>query len=407
MHSLRVAFRDFPARIAIAAGLCVVMMAGGVFMVNRYIDGKIDDIPRVDVAVAPQSGDAVNFVIVGSDTRSFIKNQTQFDAFSDDATQSAPPRSDTLMVLHADGDRSYAVSFPRDLWVEVPGLGHAKINAAFNDGAQSVVDTLSTDFGLDLNHYLEVDFETFQQLVDAIGTVPVYFPTAARDEFTGLNVWVAGCYRLDGPAALSYVRSCDLKYLNTATGKWENASPRGDLDRIARQQAFIKKLGRIAMDRVTGNPTIAPDVVDATIPNLKADTAFDRGAFNALACALLGLSTGDGTGLQFDTIPAEPASRDSQAVLLVKQGEADPMLARLRGEADVPPPATGDGSGAVGAQRRALAGQRARAGPQRLGRAGPGRGGGERVGPFRLRQRRAEQLPEDRGEDPGALFAGR
>ena len=58
--------------------------------------------------------------------------RADYEAFSDKDTDSSPPRSDTMMVLHADGDQSFAVSFPRDLWVNIPGVGNAKINAAFN-----------------------------------------------------------------------------------------------------------------------------------------------------------------------------------------------------------------------------------------------------------------------------------
>ena len=70
------------------------------------------------------------------------------------------------------------MSFPRDLWVNVPGKGMAKINAAYNDGPQTVVDMLKADFNIDINHYLEVNFIAFERLVDAIGTIGVYFPAA-------------------------------------------------------------------------------------------------------------------------------------------------------------------------------------------------------------------------------------
>ena len=63
----------------------------------------------------------MNFLIIGSDTRAFVDDETDDEAFTDKDTDDAPPRSDTMMVLHADGDNSYAVSFPRDLLVNVPG----------------------------------------------------------------------------------------------------------------------------------------------------------------------------------------------------------------------------------------------------------------------------------------------
>src|SRR6185312_4251670 len=116
-----------------------------------------------------------------------------------------------MMVLHADGDASYVVSFPRDLMVNVPTLGSQKINAAFNKGPQLVIDTLQQDFNVPINHYVEVNFKTFEDIVNAVGSVPVFFPYDARDQLSGLGPTPAGgCYHLDGAPALAYVRSRHL-----------------------------------------------------------------------------------------------------------------------------------------------------------------------------------------------------
>ena len=178
--------------MGLAVLLCVPVAAGGVVMVNRYIDDEVAKIPRIPLATAPVGANGVNFLIIGSDTRSFVDNATDYEAFSNKDTDNSPPRSDTLMVLHADGDSSFAVSFPRDLWVDIPGIGNAKINAAFNQGPQTVVDTLQTNFKVPVNYYLEVDFETFEGIVNAIGTVPVYVPGVTRDVFTGWSTPYGG-----------------------------------------------------------------------------------------------------------------------------------------------------------------------------------------------------------------------
>jgi LCP family protein required for cell wall assembly len=241
-----------------------------------------------------------------------------------------------MMVLHADGKSSYAVSFPRDLWVSIPGRGTMKINAAFNDGPQKVIDTLKADFNLDINHYLEVNFKTFEGIVNAVGSVPVYFPYPARDKLSGLGpTVVAGCYHLDGPPALAYVRSRHLEYL--INGKWQDASGLSDIDRIQRQQAFIRKLGAIAVRSMLNDPFIAPDLANTMIPDLTADPGFDRAAFNQLVQAFIGLADGAGNGPAFATLPWETARRDGQDVLLVKDPGAEAMLAVLRGQAPIPP----------------------------------------------------------------------
>ncbi len=347
--------RGFSGRILIAVVVCALVTAFVVFRANQYIDDEVAKIPRVQLTTAESaSSSAQNFLIIGSDTRSFVKNQEQANAFTDaNTTTEDPARSDTMMVLHADGPRSYAVSFPRDLWVNIPNRGNMKLNAAFNDGPQAVIDTIASDFGVPINHYLEVNFETFEEIVNAVGSVPVYFPYPARDELTGLGPTpIAGCFHLDGPAALAYVRSRHLEYYEN--GKWVDASPLADLDRIDRQQSFIKKLGRIAVSSTMNDPLIAPGLADKVIPKLTVDDAFDRASFNQLVNAFLGLADGEG-GLTFTTLPWDgPATRDGQSVLLVKQPDADQVFSILKGETPAPTPtstteaATANGSGSSG-----------------------------------------------------------
>lgn len=333
-------------RVGIALVLCTVLAAGGVLWVNTYIDEEIDRIPRVALQTSTVENNGVNFLLVGSDSREFVDAEggATEENFGD-VGDAGPPKSDTLMVLHANGDRSYAVSFPRDTWVNIPGRGEMKINAAFNNGPQAVVDTLQQNFDLPINHYLEVDFRSFEGLVDAIGGVPVYFEHTTLDEFTGLRIpFPNTCYVLDGGQSLAYVRSRFPQYY--IDGEWEDGQGRADLDRIERQQEFVKRLGRIAIDRATDDPRLAPDLADAVIPNLHADQGFDRGAFNQLARALMSLSAGNPTALEFATLPASAGRRDGQDVLLLDQPAADEVLARLRGDVvpePVPAPAPADG----------------------------------------------------------------
>jgi LCP family protein required for cell wall assembly len=342
--------RALSGRIVIAIAVCAVLTGAAVFQINNYIDDEIAKIPRVSLTTAPASASGTNFLIIGSDTRSFVQSQADKQAFTDqNTTVDGPARSDTMMVLHADGKNSYAVSFPRDLYVNIPGHGKGKLNAAFNEGPQEVIDTLKADFGVDIQHYVEVNFKTFEDIVNAVGSVPVYFPYPARDQLSGLGPTpAAGCYHLDGPPALAYVRSRHLEYF--IDGRWRDASPQADIDRIARQQDFIKKLGGIAVAKAVDDPMIAPDLADKMIPNLTADTGFDRPAFNQLVQAFLGLRDSSG-GPTFETLPWKMGDSVG-SFLVVKQPEADAVLAVLRGQAPIPttttaPPANG-GSGSAG-----------------------------------------------------------
>jgi LCP family protein required for cell wall assembly len=345
--------RALSGRIVIAIAVCAVLTGAAVFQINNYIDDEIAKIPRVSLTTAPASASGTNFLIIGSDTRSFVQSQADKQAFTDqNTTVDGPARSDTMMVLHADGKNSYAVSFPRDLYVNIPGHGKGKLNAAFNEGPQEVIDTLKADFNVDIQHYVEVNFKTFEDIVNAVGSVPVYFPYPARDQLSGLGPTPAGgCYHLDGAPALAYVRSRHLEYF--IDGRWRDASPQADIDRIARQQDFIKKLGRIAVAKAVDDPMIAPDLADKMIPNLTADTAFDRPAFNQLVQAFLGLRDSSGGGPTFETLPWKMGDSVG-SFLVVKQPDADAVLAVLRGTAPIPttttapPTAGGSGSGSSG-----------------------------------------------------------
>ena len=170
MGSRRSSLRAFAGRYVIAFVLAVLVMVGAVVGVNTVINEKINRIPRVQLVTAPVPPGGENFLLLGSDSRSFVQNETQKDAFGD-AGKEPGARSDTLMIVHVEpsAERTLVVSFPRDLWVSIPGHGMAKINAAFNYGPQTVIDMLKADFDIDIQHYLDVNFESFRGIVDAIG----------------------------------------------------------------------------------------------------------------------------------------------------------------------------------------------------------------------------------------------
>jgi LCP family protein required for cell wall assembly len=347
--------RALSGRFVIAIVLCALVMGAAVFRINSYIDDRIDEIPRVQLDVVPASSSATNFLIIGSDTRSFVQSEADAEAFTDDeVTADGPARSDTMMVLHADGDASYVVSFPRDLMVNVPGLGQQKINAAFNQGPNLVIKTLAQDFNVPINHYLEVNFKSFEDIVNAVGSVPVWIPQQMRDTVSGLKPFAygPGCYALDGATALAYVRSRSPEFYEN--GRWVDGTGRADLDRIERQQDFIKRLGRVAVRTTTDDPAIAPGIADNLIPNLTADQSFDRESFNELVRAFMGLSEGNDAGPIFETLPWE--ARNGGSYLVEKQPEADAVLAVLRGEAPIPTtttagPDTSGGGGSTPAVR--------------------------------------------------------
>lgn len=321
------AWRAFVRRYVIALIAIFVLVSIALLIGNRVIDSQLNDIPRVGrLALAPGPGKAGNFLLIGSDSRAGLDNE---QAFGNEA-EAGPPKSDTLMVIHVDPESktSLLVSMPRDLIVNVPGHGEALINSAFNDGPQKVIDTLSENLKIPINHYIEVNFSAFSGIVDAVGKVPVFFEAPARDRKSGLNITTAGCVNLDGNQALEYARSRQLEYYDAQTGSWNDASPRADLDRIVRQQNFIRRLADAAARKSASNPLTALEVADAIVPKLRIDQELTKQDIFQLVNTFRKVNPNDDSALEMVTIPVQDAG--DGAHLKIKQPDADAVLSRLR-----------------------------------------------------------------------------
>jgi LCP family protein required for cell wall assembly len=320
-------WRAFVRRYVIALGVTFVLVVGALVVGNRVIDDKISDIHRVGGLTLPDGpGEAGNFLIIGSDSRKDLNNEQAFG----NESETGPPKSDTLMVVHIDPEAktSLLVSFPRDLIVNVPGHGEALINSAFNDGPQKVIDTLKDNFDIKINHYVEVNFTAFTGIVDAVGDIPVFFAAPVRDSYSGLNITTPGCVKLNGQQALEYVRARHMEQYDSQTGEWVDASPRADLDRITRQQNFIRRLADVAARKSGSNPLTALDVADAIVPKLTVDESLSKQDIFQLVNTFRKVNPNDSSAVEMVTIPVEAANDGAHLVL--KQPDADSVLARLR-----------------------------------------------------------------------------
>ena len=326
MTSSPLSLRAFVHRFFVALIVGGVLVSALVVGAGLVATAKISQIHRaaIDPRLLTEGG---NYLIIGSDTRAFIDSQKDAEHFGNKQTQTGQ-RSDTIMIAHIDPGKhtGILVSFPRDLWVPIPGHGTAKINAAFAfGGPQLTIATIEQDFNIPISHYLEVDFAGFRDIVNAIGSVPIYFPTPARDTNTGLNVTAAGCVHLNGEEALAYVRSRYYQY-QTADGVW-HYDPTSDIGRIHRQQYFMRSLARAAIKAVFPNVTKFSDVMDKTVASLTSDKNLGKSDLFNLVRALRNT---DPTAFPMFTLPATNASRDSQSVLILDDAQAAPTLARLR-----------------------------------------------------------------------------
>lgn len=334
MSSLPSFVRAWFGRFVIALLLVASLTVGGVVAVNLGIDQELQKFKQVNVTVAeePPQAHAGNFLLIGSDTRQFVTDAAEEQAFGNPKVESGQ-RSDTIMVVHVDPStkKILLVSFPRDLWVNIPGVGMSKINAAYNYGPQKIIDTINANFDVPVQHYLEVDFRSFQGIVDAVGGVTIYFPAPARDKKTGLVVagFGAGCYRLGGKDALAYVRSRQYEYLENKRWKLE---PTSDIGRIKRQQDFMRKLASEAAHQAVGSFTKAKQIADrALTKGLTKDTQLTRGDILGLLGAFLRIDPNDPNQLETQTFPFKDGPRQrGQAVLYPQVNEAAPLLARLR-----------------------------------------------------------------------------
>ncbi len=393
------AWRAFGGRYLIALVTALAVTVAGIVAVNHNVDAKIAAIDRVHgLKLSEAPAKAANFLIIGSDTRAFVQNERQKEAFGT-AQEVGPPRSDTMMIVHVNPERksSLLVSIPRDLQVEVPGLGREKINAAFNFGPQKVIDTIQANFDVPIHHYLEVDFETFRGIVDAIGSVPVYFPAPARDSFTGLNVQTAGCLHLNGQQALEYVRSRHLQFYEN--GRWHDASPRADIDRIQRQQAFIRRLASEASKTASRDVLAANQMADRIVDKLHVDENLSRSDIFALVRTFRNVNPADEGALEMVTMPfytKDPTGR--RGPLLLDEAKAAPILDALRQfgppPEPVPPPKRGDirvkvlnATGETGLAARTLAEFR------RLGYASGGTGDAAPIDGFEVRFHPDDAIP--------------
>jgi polyisoprenyl-teichoic acid--peptidoglycan teichoic acid transferase len=318
-------FRTYVIALVITLALTV----GGLAGVNALIDRKIANIERVPNLVFnddTEPAEPANFLLIGSDTRAFVDTAEEEESFGDE-TDAGGQRSDTLMIVHVDPEnrKGLLVSFPRDLLVEIPGLGEEKINTAFNEGPQRVIDTIQSNFDIPIHHYLEIDFASFKGIVDAVGGVPVFFDAPAAT--------YPGCFELDGEQALAYVRS--RSYERNIDGVWRT-DPTADIGRIDRQQAFMRRLAAEAVAKSLSNPLGANNIANESLSELRADEGLSTGDVKKLIQAFRRVDPNDPTSIEMVTVPFTEAGNGADLVL--DDDAAAPLFARLR-ELATPPPA--------------------------------------------------------------------
>lgn len=302
----------------------VLVLAGSVLYLQHKLSSQITRIDDVFTGIGTrpakpthgQAAQAINILLMGTDRRS--AQQTTGSAAAAPEWVPGAQRTDTLMVLHIDGDRRGAavISIPRDSWVVVPGHGANKINAAFSfKGPALAVQTVENLTGLRIDHLAVIDWAGFSKLTDALGGVTLDIPETVHDSYRNIT-WTAGRHRLNGKEALNYVGQ-------------RAGLPGGDFDRIHRQQYFLRTLLDDALHQeLVRQPRQVYALLDTLTKNLSVDRGWSIGAMRELAISLRNLRSAD---IGYLTVPVSGTGMEGpQSVVYLDRAAGDELWSAVR-----------------------------------------------------------------------------
>lgn len=297
--------------LGFAAAVLVAGLIGGAYIFNlaqtfnsgtTKIDAAFPEESTRPQKAEPVNGTAaMNVLVMGSDTRGTADLDVDTQAATDQ-------RADTLMLVHIPADRKnvYAVSLMRDLWVDIPGHGESKINAALAlGGVPLMVQTVESLFQQRIDHVAMVDFEGFKGLTDAVGgvEVDVKIPFAPASGPMKGHFYEAGKQTLNGDEALAFVRE-------------RKSFSDGDYQRVRNQQAYMKAIisKTIARETLT-NPVTVNSMVSAVSPFISVDKGFDAAAIGSLALGMKDLRANDTVMFTLPTL-GTGTSADGQSIVV-------------------------------------------------------------------------------------------
>ena len=332
---------------AVAAGRVVTALASAALLAGSgwgWYLGQVADASMNRTDAIPDSGnegigDAMNLLLVGSDSRASASEEelAQLNTEANDGVN-----TDTMILVHvpADGSEASFVSFPRDSFVEIPGYGDHKLNSAYAygyyeeagedatdaerqaAGAQLLIQTISGLTGLSIDHYAEVDLLGFFKLSEVVGGVEVNLCAPVKEANSGVDL-PAGVQTISGEQALSFVRQrYDL--------------PRGDLDRIVRQQTFMAGMIRkMLSDNVLLDLGKQRRLVEAAADSLTVDEDLK---LLDLAAQMQSVTP---DSIRFQTVPNLGTDRDEDAGSIVRLEDEETLRAFFADLSAEPEPAPG------------------------------------------------------------------
>ncbi len=318
------------AKVLVILGVIFGVLAGGTYIyLKMYVSNAVRK-THVTLPVDPcPKNESCNILVLGSDARSVLERSQRKER---EFRGSGGHLADTILLIHvpADGRSAVVVSFPRDLRVKIPGkAGYNKINAAYGgdrkhdlSGAELMIKTVKSFTGLKIHHYVEINFASFQKIVDAVGGLTLCPKKAYKDKQSGLILTKAGCQHFNGRLALGYVRM-------------RKSDPRGDFGRIDRQQEFI----RVLMQKVksVGFLTDIPRLiktVDAVSKGVKTDQNLGEEELRGIANKLAGFKQ---SNVDFRVIPSYPKYLNGTSYVIDRPAQTRALFKALRDDSALPP----------------------------------------------------------------------
>jgi len=312
---------------------------------NLATTGALDFGPSLSGDSGAPADGATDILLVGTDSRADAQGKplTPTELALLRAGDVATTNTDRIILVRIpnDGSSATALSIPRDSYVDVAGLGMGKINGAYGTskenerarlvgsgtnaadaetrstelGRKALIDTVQKLTGATIDHYAEIGLLGFILLTDAVQGVQVCLNAATADPFSGAD-FPAGVQTLTGPDALSFVRQ-------------RKNLPRGDLDRITRQQVFMASLARKVLSAGTlTNPAALGQLSAAVQRSVVIDSGWNVVGF---AVQLSGLAGG---AVRFRTIPVVNPDATTDLGVSVVDVDPDAVRAVVRSLAD-------------------------------------------------------------------------
>ncbi|MGW0293325.1 LCP family protein [Streptomyces tuirus] len=261
-----------------------------------WADSKLNrDVDLAKVVDRPEAGEGTNYLIVGSDSRKGMSAEEKKKLHTGSAEGK---RTDSMMILHTGGGAPTLISLPRDSNVTIPSFKgsdsgklypntgrQTKLNAAYaEDGPELLVRTVEANTGLHIDHYVEIGFAGFANIVDAVGGVEMDIPQDIKDTKSGADL-KKGKQTLNGEQALAFVRT---RY----------ALAGSDLDRTKNQQKFLSALAnQVATPGTVLNPFKLYPTMSAGLDTLVVDKDMSLFDLASMFWAMKGVSGGEGKSM--------------------------------------------------------------------------------------------------------------